>query len=164
MLYPIKRIWSFAAGTLLVCSLFTASAFAAENRTAASVPVSNATSQTIKKNAVPVYVDLQGTDSIGSKLAYQMREKFNSSSQFTLTDKDQPKIIIILGTTPEFAERPAIGSAYSVIWLYYANPKSYNSYLTHEVGVVSPENIEGLVDTLVERTTGVSAKYSYLFE
>lgn len=157
----------------ITCSLLAASFFvcgnslqtlAAESRTPATATVSNSTAQSIKKNAVAVYVELQGTDTIGSKLAYQLRERFNTSSQFLLTDKDQPKLQIIVATTPEFASRPEVGSAYSVTWLYYASTRSYSSYLTLEVGTVSGDAVEGLVDRLVEHTTGIAAKYSHLLE
>jgi hypothetical protein len=51
-----------------------------------------------------------------------------------------------------------------VLWLYYEKPTSFNSYLAREVGVITPGGTEDLAVRLAERTAGIAAKYSYIFE
>lgn len=115
-------------------------------------------------NATPVMVELEGTDTIGAKLAFQLKETFNAGSMFTVTAKDTPKIRILIATEPEFASRPAVGSAYSVIWTYYINATSFSSYLASEVGTVDADGVNDLAARLAERTSGIMAKYAYIFE
>ena len=118
----------------------------------------------IKAGATPVEVDLEGTDSLGSKLALQLKEVLNSGTLFSLTSNDTPKIRILLSTVSEFPSRPEVGSAYSVVWLYYEKPTSFNSYLARETGVISPAGVEDLATRLADRTAGIAAKYAYIFD
>ncbi len=120
--------------------------------------------QTAKSKPLPVAVELEGTDTIGAKLAFQLKETFNASSLFSLTDKEEPKIKLLISTTPEFSERPSVGSAYSVVWVYYERSSTFASVLTREVGTVTLEDVPALVVRLAERTSGLGARYGYLFE
>ncbi len=115
-------------------------------------------------NATPVMVELEGTDTIGAKLAFQLKETFNGGSMFAVTAKDTPKIRILITTEPEFASRPSVGSAYSVIWTYYINSASFSSYLASEVGTVDADGVNDLAARLAERTSGIMAKYAYIFD
>ncbi len=117
-----------------------------------------------KAASLPVAVELEGTDTVGAKLAFQLKEAFNGSSLFALTDKEQPKIKLLISSVPEFSERPAVGSAYAVVWVYYERSTSFASLLTREVGTVTTEDVPNLVTRLVERTSGLGARYGYLFE
>ena len=114
-----------------------------------------------------VSVALQGTDSIGARLGTRLKERFNQSSLFTLNDdeeKDIPKLYLMLETTSEFAGRPAVGSVYSVCWVFKQG-KGYLGYLlARDLGTVSGEDVDGLVDKLVERTDGIAAKYGSLWK
>ena len=67
----------------------------------------------ITERNTPVAVEYEGNDSIGSRLATRVKETLNSSNLFSLTDKDAPKIRILIATVPEFKDRPGVGSAYS---------------------------------------------------
>jgi hypothetical protein len=118
----------------------------------------------IKAGATPVEVELEGTDTLGAKLAFQLKELLNSGTLFVLTSQDTPKIRILLATATEFPSRPEAGSVYSAIWLYYERPTSFNSYLAREVGVIVPGGAEDLAVRLAERTAGIAAKYAYIFE
>ena len=60
---------------------------------------------TVVERNTPIAVEFEGTDSIGSRLATTLKERFNASNLFTLTDKDTPKIRVLLATTPEFPTR-----------------------------------------------------------
>jgi hypothetical protein len=118
----------------------------------------------IKAGATPVEVELEGTDALGAKLAFQLKDLLNSGTLFLLSSQDVPKIRILLATAAEFPSRPEVGSVYSAIWLYYEKPTSFNSYLAREVGVITPAGAEDLAARLAERTAGIAAKYAYIFE
>ncbi len=117
----------------------------------------------IKADATPVSVQLEGTDTLGSKLAFQLKEIFNSGTLFSLTAKEEPKILLIISTASEFPSRPEVGSAYSAVWVYYERPTAFTSYLAGEVGVVSPDGVDNLAARLAERTSGIATKYAYIF-
>ena len=133
---------------------------AADNNAAAQT----ANRAAIKAGATPVEVELDGTDSLGAKLSFQLKEMLNSGTLFNLTSAETPKIRVLLSTVSEFSTRPEAGSAYTAVWLYYEKPTSFNSYLAHETGVITPGGVEDLAAHLAERTAGVAAKYSYIFE
>lgn len=158
---------------VLFCLLLAAVAFAspvlAAETTTKTPPAAEAKPATTdaaqpKTPSTPVFVELEGTDTIGAKLSMQLQEMFNSGTLFTLTAKDEPKIRILISTKPEFTSRPGVGSAYSVIWLYHERSTAFTSYLASEVGVVSADEVPALAMRIAERTTGLAAKYSYIFK
>ena len=149
------------AAIVALCLFGTA--FAAEPNKPVQTKIEN-TPAAPKSAPLPVAVELEGTDTIGAKLAFQLKESFNGSSLFTLTDKEQPKIKLLISTAPEFSERPAVGSAYVVVWVYYERSTAFASLLTREVGTVTLDDVPALVTRLVERTSGLGARYGYLFE
>lgn len=92
------------------------------------------------------------------------KETLNSSNLFSLTDKDTPKIRILIATQPEFKDRPGVGSAYAVVWVFSQSENILRHYLTREVGVVTPDEINGLAAKLVEETDSLATRYGYLFQ
>lgn len=149
-------------GLFLFCAIsFTSAALADQSKVAANVD-NTAPAKTAKTNATPVYIEYEGTDTIGANLAFQLRERFNTSSLFLLTDKEQPKFVLLLRTEPEFECRPGAGSVYSLTWLYFEKKTTYNSYLQQELGVVTADTINATVTRVVDHTTGVAARYGSL--
>lgn len=148
---------------------------AAQNQIRAATPgESNAAADTdtakhaaeraaIKAGATPITILHEGTDSLGARLAYQLKEIFNSGTLFALNDKDEPKLQMIISTAPEFPSRPEVGSLYCVVWTYSERPTALSSYLAQEVGVITQEGMAGLADRLALRTSGLAAKHSYIF-
>lgn len=114
-----------------------------------------------------ISVVLDGTDSLGARLSTRLKERFNQSSLFRLNpaeDKDTPELRLLLNTAPEFPGRPSVGSVYGVCWVF-SQGKGYLGYLlAREVGTVSADDMDALVDKLVERTDGIAAKYSNLWK
>ena len=114
-----------------------------------------------------VAVQADGTDSIGARLATRLKERFNQSSLFKLTDeqaKDGQRLNILLTTTPEFPSRPAVGSVYGVCWAFSQGKDYLSLLLAREVGTVNADDVDALVDKIVERTDGLAAKYSNLWK
>lgn len=118
----------------------------------------------ITERNTPVAVEFEGNDSIGSRLATRVKETLNSSNLFSLSDKDTPKIRILIATKPEFPSRPGVGSAYSVIWVFSQSENILRHFLTSEVGVLTPDQINELAARLVEETDGLATRYGYLFQ
>ncbi|BAV92538.1 hypothetical protein [Candidatus Desulfovibrio trichonymphae] len=114
-----------------------------------------------------ISVQPEGTDSIGARLGTRLKERFNSSNLFTLNDneeKDTPRLLLLLSTSPEFSGRPGVGSIYSVCWVF-SQGKGYLGYLlARDMGAVNYEEIEAVVDKLAERTDAIAAKYGNLWK
>lgn len=150
--------------TVVFALALTGAAFAANQQ--AGKPVPDKPEKTVDRVTM-VSVSIEGTDSVGARLGTKLKERFNQSSLFTLNDdeeKDAPKLYVMLSTQPEFAGRPAVGSVYSVCWVFKQG-KGYLGYLlARDLGTVSTDDIDGLVDKLVERTDGIAAKYSSLWK
>ncbi len=111
----------------------------------------------------PIVVEFEGNDSIGSMLSTRLKEIFNSSNLFVLEGKDIPKFRIMISSVPEFDTRPAVGSAYSIVWLFSLSEATLRHFLATEVGVISADGVNDLATKLVEKTDNLVNRYSYLF-
>ena len=158
---PFLACLALFSACLFTRVLLTKVASADQSKLAANVDNSTQT-KTAKTNATPVYIEYEGTDTIGANLAFQLRERFNTSSLFLLTDKERPKFVLLLRTVPEFECRPGAGSVYAVTWLYFEKKTTYNSYLQQELGVITADSLDSAVTRIVELTTGVAARYGSL--
>lgn len=148
---------------LLVAALLAAPAvFAAE--TAAPKPVADKPVVSNTERTTSVAVEHDGTDTLGAKLSFQLKGAFNGSSLFTLTDKDVPKLKVVITTAAEFPSRPNIASVYGVVWAFSQAEGTLSFLLAREVGVVNAEDLDGLVAKIAERTDGIAARYNYLFK
>lgn len=157
----------FSLGLIFLLFLSLASVHAAtESASVVGKPVEDSPRKLIDRTT-SISVILDGTDSLGSRLATRLKERFNQSSLFRLNseeEKDSPELRLLLNTAPEFPARPGVGSVYSVCWVF-SQGKGYLGYLlAREVGTVTADDLDGLVDRLVERTDGVAAKYSNLWK
>lgn len=152
-----KRLFRLAV-ILSLCLAFPAMAA----QTPPTPPVDKPSPSTTDR-ATAVMVEHEGTDTLGAKLAFQLKGTFNSSNLFTLTEKDTPKIKVFISTVAEFPSRPNIASAYSIVWTFSQAEGTLNFLLAREVGLVTVEELDALVVKTAERTDGVAAKYVYLF-
>ena len=118
----------------------------------------------VDARSTPVWVELEGTDSIGARLGMRLKEAFNGSNLFSLTDKDMPKMRLLVSTQSEFPGRPGVGSVYSICWTFTQGEGYLGYLLAREVGTLTYEEIDALVNRLVERTDGLSVKYSNLWK
>lgn len=159
---PLFRLTLSMAFAILLASISPVAAATPQ----AGEPVAEAPQATAER-ATTVGVFLEGTDSIGARLSTQLKERFNQSSLFHLNseeEKDEPELRLLLSTTPEFPDRPGIGSIFSVCWVF-SQGRGYLGYLLgREIGTVNAEDMPALVDKLVERTDGIAARYSNLWK
>lgn len=122
-----------------------------------------ATKAAMKADATPIAVTHEGTDTLGAMLATQLREGFNTGTLFALNDKNVPKLHLLISTTAEFPSRPGVGSVYTAVWLYSERANVLSSYLAHETGIITPQNVQELAAALSSRTAGLAAKHAYVF-
>ena len=158
-----EHIRNFLARTFLFLLLagFASESMAAPATAPAAVPNSPAK---VDARVTAVDVASEGTDSIGARLSTALKEKFNTSSLFRLGSDNEPKLVLLVSTNPEFPTRPQVGSVYSIIWAYSQKANYLPMLLGHEVGTVSMEDIDALVARIVEKTDGLSVKYGYLWK
>lgn len=116
------------------------------------------------EHKILVSVEHSGTDNVGSRLAYHLKELFDRSSLFTLSTKDERKLKLILRTVEEFPGRPNMSSAYSAIFVYSETEGTLKYLLSNEVGFVHSASVKEDAEALAGKTHEVYSKYSYLFE
>lgn len=146
--------------------------FAAATQSAAQQPPELKNAATEKKDEnkspggkrVPVAVEHAGADPVGLKLAYVVKEMVNNSNLFSLTTKDEKKIVLTLTTKEEFADRPKITSVYSLCWLYSAKDGSLRYFLAATSGVVDVTNVEETAQAILSKTSATADSFAYLFE
>ncbi len=129
----------------------------------AGAPQAN-TPTKIDARSTQISVAHTGTDTIGTRLSTRLKEVFNSSNLFQLNEKNAPKIRLVLTTKAEFADRPHVGSVYSLVWVFSQSDAHLGYMLAQEVDVVNLEDVDGVAAKIVERTDGLSVKYGYLFK
>lgn len=111
-----------------------------------------------------VSVTLDGSDSVGARLGMKLKEAFNSSNLFSLSEADSPKLRILVDTKSEFPSRPGVGSVYSVTWVFSQGEGYLPFLLSKEIGTLTMDEVDGLVARLVGRTDGLSVKYGNLWK
>ncbi len=110
-----------------------------------------------------ITIEHEGSDTLGSALYMKLKERFNESNLFSLEDKDMPKFRILLSTVAEFKDRPYVGSAYSVVWVFSQSEGTLRHYISREVGVLTQEDMDALVTKILEKSDGLAVRYAYLF-
>jgi hypothetical protein len=159
---PGRTVFRISALAALAALLLCASPTLAAAPQAAR-PLPDKPAATVDRSSA-VAVEHEGSDTLGAKLAFQLKELFNSSSLFKLTETDAPKIKVLLSTTPEFPSRPGLASAYAVVWVFSPSENLLSFTLAREVGVVGADDLDALAARLAERSDGVAVKYGYLFK
>ncbi|MFP4630152.1 MAG: hypothetical protein ACLFMQ_05430 [Desulfohalobiaceae bacterium] len=113
---------------------------------------------------VPVMVEYQDLDSLGRRLVFNIRERFNSSDLFRLSGYQEQKLKIVISSQEEFPSRPGLSSIYSIVWTFSYGEDVLDNYLQTEVGQISSQGLRDLAEDLVAKTDRIYSEYSYLFE
>ncbi|WP_051261348.1 hypothetical protein [Desulfovibrio inopinatus] len=161
---PCVRIWILLVGLLLsLPGAAFAQAASSTGNTPATIPDSPRTTESDAKK-IPLFVEHDGSDVVGIRLAYQLKEMINTSSRFNLKLDDGKKIVLAIESAEEFGDRPKLSSVYSVSWLYSSKDGALKYYLTSDVGIVDRETVTETVEALLTKTDRVANTYSYLFD
>lgn len=163
----MRSLHVFLLALIVVAMCFVSGNFISGAEAAEAAPAKPVADKPVEVKAdrtTAVAVEHEGTDTLGAKLAFQLKGTFNASSLFTLTEKDAPKLKVVISTMTEFPSRPNIASVYGVVWAFSQAEGTLSFMLAREVGVVNAEDLDALIAKLAERTDGIAAKYSYLFK
>ncbi len=117
-----------------------------------------------KEKKIVVSVDHSGADNVGGRLAYHLKELFDRSSLFTLSNKDERKLKVLLNTVEEFPGRPNMSSAYAVVFVYSETEGTLKYLLSSEVGFAHSSSVKEDAEVLAGKAHEIYSKYSYLFE
>ncbi len=152
---------------IVVCMLVFGSglsvSYAAEQKTQAAEPVPDTPAKTTQRET-QISVVHTGNDNAGTRLATRLKELFNGSNLFQLNETNSPKIRVVVVSKAEFADRPNVGSIYSITWVFSQSEGHLGYLLAQEVDVLSAEDVDGVAAKLLERTDGLAVKYAYLFK
>lgn len=154
-----------------ICILFSTSSVLAQNGTT-SPPidmemlkdVQNVPQELKKGGKIPVMVVYEDMDSLGRRLVFNLRERFNKSGMFRLSGYKEKKIKLIISTQNEFSGRPGLCSIYSLVWTYSFAEDVLSTYLENEVGIIRADQLEQSAENIAARTDELFVQYSYLFE
>ncbi|MBP3730804.1 MAG: hypothetical protein J6I40_04955 [Mailhella sp.] len=138
----------FAALTALIVSMTCA------------VPAFADDAVTRKERRTPVVVEFEGSDSIGSALFTRLQNTLNQNNPSA--PEREAKFRLLLSTASEFPSRPGVGSVYTVVWTFAVSEGSMEYYLVRDLGVVTPDTVDEVVNRIMGRTDGVAARYGYL--
>ncbi len=146
--------------------LFVSQGFAAEGTKTlekAGKPTPDTPAKTDQRKT-QISVNHTGTDNAGTRLATRLKEIYNASNLFSLNEDNAPKIRVLLISKAEFADRPAVGSVYSITWVFSQSEGHLGYLLAQEVDILTPEAVDHVAAKIVERTDGLAVKYGYLFK
>lgn len=161
----MKRLLCF----VLICITFAAiPAFAEEAPKAtkasqAAEPKAD-TPAVLASRTTPIFIEQKGADNLGSMLAFELKSACNTSSLFKMTGDEVPKITVMITTMSEFADRPKIGSVYSVVWVFSENSNTLKYFLAQDTGIVTADNVTMLATSVANKTDQIALQYGYLFE
>ena len=158
---------------LLALLVLAAGSLQAQNATAPAARQDNASNQTLERLAVrtakesgrtPIQIRHENTDRVGRRLVFHMRERFNESGLFRLSDREEEKIVLHVKTRTEFPDRPGISSIYALTWTFSYGGDVLSNYLRSRTGIAGSEALKSLAEELAAQTQEISTRYSYLFE
>ncbi|MCQ2445179.1 MAG: hypothetical protein MJ061_06825 [Mailhella sp.] len=108
----------------------------------------------------PVLVEYEGSDTIGGTLFTRLQSRIASTNP--ASPARETKFRILLSTKSEFPSRPGVGSVYTAVWTLSMSEGSMEYYLVRDLGVVTPDTIDAVIEQIMGRTEGVAARYGYL--
>ncbi|MCF8104876.1 MAG: hypothetical protein K9K64_05295 [Desulfohalobiaceae bacterium] len=117
-----------------------------------------------KGGKIPVMVVYDDMDSLGRRLVFNLRERFNKSGMFRLSGYKEKKIKLIIVSQEEFQDRPGLSSIYSLVWTYSYAEDVLSTYLDNQVGIIEAGQLQEVAETIAARTDEIFLQYSYLFE
>jgi hypothetical protein len=129
-----------------------------------AAPRPNVTPSQEETAATPIYIRDAGVDQAGIRLGFFTRETISASSQFTLSNRNERKIVIRIDSRPEFPSRPGLSSIYAATWILVEDENTVPYYLATRVGQVSPDSARSEAERIVSRTARILETFAYLFE
>ncbi len=112
----------------------------------------------------PLAIKAYGTDPLGQKLAFLLKENFNKSSFFIPAGKKEKRIILRVDTLNEFSGRPGLSSVYVFTWLFSESEETIPYFLENVIGTLRASEMEECVQKILVQTTSLMEKFDYLLQ
>ena len=109
---------------------------------------------------INIEIEHNGADTIGRKLAHQVKERIGASYIFRLTFNNEPKgmKMIINTAEPELSEKDIC--IYSIVLTFKSKGQNYPLYIWSDVGICKGNRIEEEADEIISITDKVASEYS----
>ncbi len=168
-----KRIWTKMTFLVLFLLIFISNNYlwAENNKTSTQKDdiemiksSKEAPKELLKSDKIPIMVIYQDMDSLGRRLIFNLRERFNKSNLFRLSGYNEKKIKIVISSKDEFQGRAGLSSIYCVVWTFSYGEDMLSNYLDSQVGFIEHNAIKKLAEVLASKTDEISTQYAYLFE
>lgn len=118
----------------------------------------------VQPKRIPLAVVLEGTDQLGERLVFHLKEALAKSGQFVQSDKDEKKLKLFIHSREEFKDRPNQSSVYAATWLYSESEAVLKYHLTSGVYFAHSPTIREEAEALLGRTAETASRYAHLFE
>jgi hypothetical protein len=103
---------------------------------------------------VPIEVDSLSDDSVGERLAFQLREKIRRSTGYILTSANEPHMTLVLRTTDRDCLGKDKSTIYSIVWTFKKD-KDIHFYIDSAIGHVGNNVIEQAAEGIIARTDSI---------
>ena len=111
----------------------------------------------------PLAIEAHGTDPIGQKLVFLLKENFNKSSFFVPATKKEKRILLRVNTLNEFPGRLGLSAVYVFSWLFSESEETIPYFLDNTIGIVDSSQLEKCAQQILIHTTEVMEHFHYLF-
>lgn len=122
-------------------------------------PVNAETSQ-----GLPVLIEHDGTDPVGLRLGFHLKETFLKSGLFRLAGAEERHFSLRLITREQFKDRPYLGSVYALVWRYVENREVLAYSLGERLGFVDADIVAQEAEVIAAETDRIKGRYGYLLE
>jgi len=113
---------------------------------------------------LPVLVEHDGTDPVGLRLAFHLKETFQKSGRFRLAGPEERHFSLRLVTREQFKDRPHLGSVYALVWRYVESREVLSHFLEEHLGFVDADVVAQEAEVIAAKTDRVRGRYGYLLE
>jgi len=116
------------------------------------------------KAGLPVLVEHDGTDPVGLRLAFHLKETFQRSGLFRLAGPEEKHFSLRLVTREQFKDRPYLGSVYALVWRYVGSRDVLAHSLEERLGFVDADIVAQEAEVIAAETNRVRERFGYLLE
>lgn len=102
--------------------------------------------------AAKVAVEIQhhGTDTVGTRLTYQIKEGIRQSAGLSLTNANETRLVVYLVTTDEFDDMPGTATIFSwTIMVVMKGNEKPGKLITPGVGKTGAFHIKGAAESVI---------------
>ncbi len=161
-IWGFMLLWISMAWAATPESTKNSTSLAANASTPASIsttPSGNAT--TTITSQIPLDIQSQGNDAVGSLLGFKLKETVLGSTFFALTPEGK-RFVVRLMSKPEFPDRPKLSSVYAAAVYFQEAPDVLPYFLDLRPGVVDADSIQAEVQILMDWVANISKRFNYL--